>query len=79
MTKVERRQARLRKIQAKIPSDSKSARVNDFEDTLPRPEAHHVIGKTENLPQDIGPFVRENQEDPATQVGITFHQCVDYH
>jgi hypothetical protein len=77
MMQVECRQARLRKIQAKTSSNSTSV-VND-DDTTPSPEAHHIIGKTENFPDDVGFFVQENEGDPAIKVQITYCFSIDYH
>ena len=39
--------------------------------TDPTPEAlkrHHVIGKSQNDPQDINKFLYENSDDPAVKV-----------
>lgn len=71
MAETERRQARLRKIRAEtFPKlvSSGSTSVVDDDNTPSSPETHHVIGKTENLPVDIGVFFQENKKDPAFKV-----------
>jgi hypothetical protein len=69
MTQIERRQARLRRIRAKyLKSDQK---IN--EDTSVSPEAHHVIGKSQNFPEDISLFVQKNNGDPAVKVGLSIN------
>jgi hypothetical protein len=32
------------------------------------PEAHHTIGRTENFPEDLGPFIQKHSGDPAIDV-----------
>jgi hypothetical protein len=68
MTQVERRQARIQKIYAKNAPNLATTSAVKADEAPPSPEAHHVIGKTENFPEDVGSFYRENQEDPAFQV-----------
>jgi hypothetical protein len=74
MTQVERRQARLRMIQARTSYNLRPA-VDD--DTIPSPEVHHVLGKTENFPISLSSFGQDNQ-DPATKVWTDYCLFIDY-
>ena len=38
-------------------------------------EQHHVIGKSQNSPEDIYTFLSENLDDPAVKVSIS---CIHY-
>jgi len=41
----------------------------------PAPEVlqeHHVIGKSQNFPEDINVFLQKNSEDPAAKVMLSF-------
>ena len=63
LASIERRQARIRRIRARRDALEK-------EDPTPNtPEQHHVIGKSQNFPEDITTFVRKNSDDPAAKVG----------
>ena len=35
-------------------------------------EQHHVIGKSQNFPEDINIFLQKNSEDPAEKVILLF-------
>ena len=35
-------------------------------------EQHHVIGKSQNFPEDINIFLQKNSEDPAAKVILSF-------
>lgn len=59
LTRMERRQTRLRRIKQKL---STSTRVEDVATT---PDAHHHIGLSENRYEHIGTFLRTNSGDPA--------------
>ena len=39
-------------------------------------EQHHVIGKSQNFPEDINIFLWRNSEDPAAKVILLFHGYV---
>jgi hypothetical protein len=64
MTQIERRQARMRRIRAKF---QKAGKTID-EDVATSPEAHHVIGISQNFPEHIPMFLHKNREDPAIKV-----------
>ena len=66
MAQIERRQARLRRIRAMYPTSEQ--KMN--EDIAVSPEAHHVIGKSQNFPEDITMFLQKNKGDPAVKVGL---------
>lgn len=62
ITKIERRQARIRRIKHRI--DVKGGREQVSKD----PEAHHHIGKSQNHFEHIGTFLQVNSGDPAVKV-----------
>ena len=65
MTQIERRQARLRRIRALHRNIGRP-----LDENIPAsPEAHHIIGVSQNLPVDIPEFLRKNVRDPAVKVG----------
>jgi hypothetical protein len=64
MTQIERRQARLRRIRARY---RKAGKVLD-EDVATSTEAHHVIGVSQNFPENIPVFLEKNRKDPAVKV-----------
>lgn len=62
---MERRQARIRRIRKNldeplVPSQDQSLSCYAA--------LHHHIGLSENLPQQIGSFLRQHWEDPAIDV-----------
>jgi hypothetical protein len=63
MTRIERRQARVRRIRPQpsecLPSDK---------DCAVTPEAHHTIGMTENFSEHLGLFIQKYAGDPAIEV-----------
>jgi hypothetical protein len=61
MTQIERRQAHIRRIRARFQETGK---IID-EDVATSPEAHHVIGISQNFPDHIPVFLHKNREDPA--------------
>lgn len=65
MARIERREARLRMIRAKIRLKDTS---HSFEDVARTPEAHHHIGIAQNKPENIVNFVQQRQGDPAIKV-----------
>jgi hypothetical protein len=64
MTKIERRQARLRRIRARYQKAGKPV----DETVTTSPEAHHVIGISQNFPENIPAFLQKNKGDPAIKV-----------
>ena len=63
---TERRQARIRRIRMQREQVSLAD---------PAPEVlrqHHVIGKSQNFPEDINLFLQRNLEDPAAKVILLF-------
>lgn len=73
MTQIERRQARIRRIRSQLQSSRVEA---DFEEGLSDagisasdPTARYHIGKTQNHPEHIIPFIERNKADPAIKVG----------
>jgi hypothetical protein len=69
LTKIERRQTRIRRIRERLKSGSSSG-LSPCEDVPASPESHHVIGQMQNLPVDLGVFVRDYIDDPAVKVSI---------
>jgi hypothetical protein len=60
LARIERRQARIRRMcPQNQPGD---------EGCAARPEAHHTIGKTENLPENLSLFIQKHSGDPAIEV-----------
>lgn len=61
MTKIERRQARIRVI--------KRGRSTARQENIPTAaDVHHHIGRSEKTHQNIGAFIRDREEDPALSV-----------
>ena len=66
MTRIERRQNRIRRIREQ---HSKAKDFADDEGAGP-PEVHHVIGKSQNLPEAIPLFLQKHAGDPAVKVCV---------
>jgi hypothetical protein len=66
MTKIERRQARLRRIRARYSK----AKSQGNEEVATTPDAHHVIGHSQNFPENIPLFLQKYAEDPAVKVDL---------
>lgn len=65
MTRIERREARIRRIRAKLYNGKKHA----SEAPVPQgPAAHHHIGTSQNSYQHIGTLLRQYSGDPAIKV-----------
>jgi hypothetical protein len=64
MTQIERCQAHIRRIRAEF---QKTGNTMD-ENIAMSPEAHHVIGVSQNFPQNIPIFLQKNGSDPAVKV-----------
>lgn len=67
MTRIERRQARIRRIKHKL-----TARSAQNEDVATSPDAHHHIGLSQNRHEHIPSFLHVHEGDPATQVCAIF-------
>jgi len=67
MTQIERRKARLRRIRA---SHKSAGRLLD-ENVAVSPEAHHVIGVSQNFPESIPNFLDKHRGDPAIKVSCS--------
>ena len=65
LASIERRQTRIRRIRAEIETQKKMDPVPDV------PDQHHVIGKAQNFPVDIVPFVQTHSNDPAAAAGFS--------
>lgn len=71
LTQIERRQARIRRICERLRSASNPPSSRD-KDVPVLPEFHHDIGRTQNLPVDLGVFVQDHMDDPAVKVSRCF-------
>lgn len=60
MTRIERRQNRIRRICAQHQTDE-AAHPNP-------PKVHHFIGKSQNHPENIPLFLQKHARDPAVKV-----------
>jgi hypothetical protein len=70
MTQIERRQKRIRDIRQKILKESGTLSGIHSEVQSNNLDVHHHIGVSENLPEDIGLFLRVRAGDPAVQVQV---------
>lgn len=61
---IERRQARIRSIRTKRDA------LNLTDSVANKPDEHHVIGLSQNFPEEMTRFVQANIEDPATRVRL---------
>lgn len=66
MAQLERRQERIRRIQAQSLGEGNGN--SPCERVATNPDAHYCIGKSEDYPEHIGLFVNKNHGDPAVQV-----------
>ena len=64
VTRIERRQARLRRIKAKHIENKEV----DNEKVAPSPDSHYVVGKSQARPLDLILFVQRYSGDPALKV-----------
>ncbi|KAH7917228.1 hypothetical protein BV22DRAFT_1026772, partial [Leucogyrophana mollusca] len=72
LTQIERRQARIRRIKEKSRAATQNPLLGHLEDTAAAPpEAHHVIGSSQNNPEDLMSFVKKTMGDPASKDFIT--------
>lgn len=68
MTQIERRQARIRRIRQKIATSGAATPITT--DSTFSSTAHYHVGKTQNNPVDIMPFIYKYSTDPAVKVSI---------
>ena len=63
LASIERRQARIRMRRNAL----------NLTDPVPnKPEEHHVIGLSQNFPEDLTRFMQANMGDPAARVSSQF-------
>ena len=68
MSRIERRQARIRRIRQRLDELKKTRQVIGHEkEPEPSTFSYH-IGKTQNYPLDLGDLARKNVQDPAAKV-----------
>ena len=69
---IECRQARIRRI--RMRQEARST-------TDPTPEVHkqhHVIGKSQNFPEEINTFLLKNSHNPAAKVALLYSSTIWY-
>ena len=65
MTRIERRQTRVRRIREQYK------KAGTAQEEVPnKPEVHHVIGKSQNHPENIPRFLQKYAGDPAIKVSL---------
>jgi hypothetical protein len=64
MTRIERRQTRIRRISEQYRKAGKAMQ----EDVSNKPDVHHNIGKSQNFPESIPLFLQKHAGDPAVKV-----------
>lgn len=72
MTRIERRQERLRRVRMryqKATKVNKGDNTNSQDDITASPDMHHHMGKSQNDFEVIGQFLSRNSGDPAIKVG----------
>jgi hypothetical protein len=62
LARIERREARLRRIRAKLSKDNTREAVGNT------PHEHHHIGVSQNQFEHLGTFLRDHSGDPAIKV-----------
>jgi hypothetical protein len=67
MAQIERCQSRIRHIQE---CNKTTDLVDDKLELINASDAHHVIGKSQNNPQNVPLFLQVNAGDPAVKVWI---------
>lgn len=70
--KIERVQTRVRRIRQRVNRAWKST-IQPDQDAVPESSVKYHIGKTQNNPINLGPFLHEHRNDPAAQVGISYY------
>ena len=64
LASIERHQAHIRRIRSQREAWK---RDDPSPDT---PDLHHIIGKSQNFPEDLSVFVQKNSDDPAIKVRL---------
>jgi hypothetical protein len=64
LASIERRQARIRRIRMRHDA------LNLADPVPNEAEEHHVIGQSQNFPEDLTRFMRTNMGDPAVEVSL---------
>lgn len=64
LVSIERRQARIRCIRVRRDA------LNLTDPVPNEPDEHHLIGRSQNFPEDLTRFVQANIGDPATTVSF---------
>ena len=64
LASIERRQARIRRIHFRHDA------LNLADPVPNKPEEHHVIGQSQNFPEDLVNFMKTNMGDPAVEVSF---------
>jgi hypothetical protein len=78
LARIERREARLRRLRAKLNQDSPT----HAEPVANTPQQHHHIGSSQKLYEHIGTFLQKFSGDPAVKVSAKaalelFHKLND--
>jgi len=78
---MERMQARIRRIRQKINNKARKSALQPDKGPVPESSlAKYHIGKTQNNPVDLGPFLQEYRDDPAVKVAVLyFINCLLYY
>jgi len=76
LSKIERRQSRIRRIREKTQQPPLQT---DAEDTLTDPKARYNIGKTQNSPVHLPTFLQKNDGDPAIKVSSACRCFISSH
>jgi hypothetical protein len=78
---MERMQARIRRIRQKINYKARKSALQPDKGPVPESSsAKYHIGKTQNNPVDLGPFLQEYRDDPAVKVAVLyFINCLLYY
>ena len=67
LVSIERHQERIRQIRTKLAT----LHAYHQDPVLNRPDIHHTIGQSQNLPENIVLFQAHNSDDPAVKVSRT--------
>jgi len=65
LASIERRQARIRCIRMRHKA------LNSADPVPNKPDEHHVIGQSQNFPEDLTSFMQSNVGDPAVEVSFS--------
>ena len=68
LSRIERRQARIRRIRQRLDEINKNRQVIGHEEGPENSTSSYHIGKTQNYPLDLGDLARKNLQDPAAKV-----------